>query len=538
MSRALAVAVVGAALVAAGATAATPTPKRGGTLTIAVAPFQMPNCLNLFGPCGLTTISPAITQVLEGAFEVGPDHAFRPNLVSRVEIGRRPFTLTYHIRPEARWSDGVPVTADDFRFTRQVFTTTRLTGPGTDRREEYAKIRSFRVLGPKRFSLDLREPVARWQALLFEVVLPAHALAGEEIASVWRTRIENPRTRRPIGSGPFLIERLEPGRELVLVRNPRYWRRPAHLDRIVLRTFAPDTELGLAPAARSREIDMLSCCFGAADVRPVSGWRVLVYASVFREHLAFRFGPGGSVALRSPLVRRAIAYGVDRGDIARRIGAGVGSRVRPLESSVFLAGEPAYRPTWDGYRYSPERARRLLEQAGCRRGSDGIYACSGERLSLRFAAPAGEPPRRRALELARLHLGRVGIEVQPFYAPAPALFNVILPRGEFDVALFAWGSRSGGAPMPGIRCGDEQNWTGYCSRLVQRDLVQADRIVDLRQRARVLNSADAKLARDVPLLPLYQQARPIAFRARVRGVVAGGTFEQIFERSEDWWLAP
>jgi peptide/nickel transport system substrate-binding protein len=536
VARALAAALLAAALAAGGAGAATPAPKRGGTLVVAVAPFQMPNCLSLFGPCGLTTISPAITQVLEGAFEVGPDHAFRPNLVSRVEIGRNPFTLTYHIRPEARWSDGVPVTAHDFRFTQQVFTKTALTGPGTDRRQEYAKIRRFRVLGPKRFRLDLREPVARWQALFFEVVLPAHVLTGEDVTSVWRTRIENPRTRRPIGSGPFLTDRLEPGRELVLVRNPRYWRRTAHLDRIALRSFAPDRELGLAPAARSGEIGMLSCCFGAADVRRVSGWRVLVYASVFREHLAFRVGPGGHTALGSPLVRRAVAYGVDRGDIARRIGAGVGSRVRPLESSFFIAGEPGYGQTWSGYRYDPARARRLLEQAGCRRGSDGIYACSGERLSLRFTAPAGEPPRRRALELARLHLERVGIEVQPVYfAGSIAPF---LGRGDFDVALFAWGSRSGGAPMPDIRCGDEQNWTGYCNRLVQRDLVQADRIVDLRQRTRVLNAADAKLANEVPILPLYQQARPIAYRARVRGVVAGGTFEQIFERSEDWWLAP
>ena len=58
--------------------------------------------------------------VLQPAFDVSPQYTYRPRLVSDVDFTKKPpFTLTYHIRPAARWSDGVPVTARDFVFTHQ-----------------------------------------------------------------------------------------------------------------------------------------------------------------------------------------------------------------------------------------------------------------------------------------------------------------------------------------------------------------------------------------------------------------------------------
>ena len=80
----------------------------------------------------------------------------------------------------------------------------------------------------------LRSRLAEWR-LLFDHVLPRHALAGKDLRKVWRNGIDNPKTGKPIGSGPFLV-RWEQGRQLTLVRNPRYWGpHVAYLDRIVLR---------------------------------------------------------------------------------------------------------------------------------------------------------------------------------------------------------------------------------------------------------------------------------------------------------------
>src|SRR5688572_165826 len=91
------------------------TPKRGGTLVLgapATPLFQEPACLNPLGAACAGLALNVWPKVLESPFDVGPDLAWRPRLVSGVTIAKQPrLTLTYHIRSRAIWSDGVPVTA-------------------------------------------------------------------------------------------------------------------------------------------------------------------------------------------------------------------------------------------------------------------------------------------------------------------------------------------------------------------------------------------------------------------------------------------
>src|SRR5512134_3432767 len=145
--------LVGAALAAPAATAPVQGPKRGGTIVVGYPSIAEPPCLN---PLTCTsTVEPALTQVLEGAFELGPDLVLRPNLVSEVTPGRNPLSLTYHIRPEARWSDGVPVTARDFRFTHDAFAAHWPDSEGL-----YNHVLRTQVLDAKTFRVVLREPFA------------------------------------------------------------------------------------------------------------------------------------------------------------------------------------------------------------------------------------------------------------------------------------------------------------------------------------------------------------------------------------------
>jgi len=513
------------------------TPKRGGTLVVGRPSFAEPACLNPF-TC-TNSGDPALTQVLEGAFEVGPDLVPRPDLVSDVTTGRNPPSLTYHIRPEARWSDGVPVTARDFQFTQEAFAAHE------DPDGFYANVRSIRVLNAKTFRVELGQPLAAWR-YLYSLVLPRHALAGQDITKVWSDRVDNPKTGQPIGNGPFLLSRLERGKQITLVRNPRYWGpHVAYLDRLVQRFMTEDPHDPLRPV-REQEVDFGFTLGGfapvsadeARDIRKLPGWRVAAWPSAGMEHFTLRVGPGGHPALRLKLVRQALAYGIDRVAIAREIQQDVPASIRkPLDSTVFLPQEPFYQPNWSRYRYDVARSRRLLEQAGCRRGSGGIYECAGERLRLRFVTSAGNSVRERIVTLAAAHLRNVGVEVVPAYAPLNVFLDQILPNGDFDVALFNWGGVYGGVVVwPDVLCGNEQNFAGYCSRLVTRDAGQ-NLIGSLAVRARVLNHLDTKLAKAAPVLPLVQPAIRAFFRSNLHGVSFGGSNFEVQEASEDWWLA-
>jgi peptide/nickel transport system substrate-binding protein len=509
------------------------TPRVGGT--VAFGNLAEPPCLNpLLAECThLAEATRFITEmILQPAFDVGPEYTYRPRLVSRVERTKKPpFTLTFHIRRAAHWSDGVAVTARDFIFTHRA----RVAGNAglAEFDPDLRRIRRVTRVDAKTVRVVLRSRFSGWRTL-FGNVLPAHALQGEDLTKIWTDRIDNPKTGRPIGSGPFLLASWERGRQLTLVRNPRYWgAHRAYLDRIVIR-FGVESE-NPVDWFRNRELDVAYGLFPGVvpALRREPGVKVLAEPSAGYQSFAFRIGPGGHPALRQKLIRRALAYAIDRAALVREVPGEINPNLRPLESLLFLVQSPYYRPHWSSYRYRPALARRLLEQAGCRRGADTIYSCAGEPLSLRFVTSTGNPNRARLLTLVQAQLRRSGVEVVPSFAPSGTFLDTILPSGDFDVALFGFFNAPNPTGNAIFGCGGLGNYTGYCQRLVTRDLDQADRILDARRQARVMNRADAQMARDMPVLPLFQIPLATAVRDTVRN------FAQALNpltSSENWWL--
>lgn len=527
----VAVVVAGVATVAPASGVPEQTPKRGGTVVL--GPFADLPCLNpLVVECGLPGF---LEKVVEPAFVFAPDSTFRPQLVSNATFTRtQPFTLTYHIRPEARWSDRVPVTARDFVFTHNAI----VEHLAPEDQGMHGLVRSVREVGTKTVRVVLRSRSARWREL-FPRVLPEHALRGQDLDKIWIDEIENPRTGAPIGSGPFLLASFERGRGMTFVRNPNYWGpHTAYLGRIVFRSSGA---VGLpAPAAvlealRQGDVDFAETRDPAilAELRRIPGVKVLTSPLNALDHLTLRRGPGGHPALKIKGVRRALAYGIDRVAIARTVLGEFDRRYPVSESAVLLRTHRSYRPNWDLYRYRPALSRRLLEQAGCRLGADDIYVCAGERMSLQFWTIVTGTFRVRTLEVIQRQLRQIGIEVKLNFAAPSAVFTQILPSGAFDAVEFAFFANEAiGADVYG--CGGAFNYTGYCQRLVTRDLDQSDRILDAGQRARVLNRADAQMAKDVPVIPLFQTPNVIAYRATIRNVVSAAS--HALWNAENWWL--
>ena len=536
LAAALAVSLL--AVSGAGGAATHQTPKRGGTLDILAG--AEPACLSvIISPCK-DAFAPFVNGVIEGAFKQASDLSWRERLVSKVDYTTKPpFTLTYHIRPDARWSDGVPVSARDFVFTYE----TRLRYPEFPEDDPYrTQIQSVRRLDGKTVRVTLRSRYAFWRAL-FRHVLPEHALRGEELEKVWLDRIDNPKTGRAIGNGPFLVGDWDRGKQLELVRNPRYsGKQKAYLARIVFRWSVDPAQIaalfrdGSADVAQYQYVPPI-----VSALRSVPGVKLRFEPdSPGWEHLDFRLGPGGHPALRgstpnSKLVRRAIAYGIDRVAMAREYISEAGARVRPLDSAILRSGSRGYRPNWSGYRHRPAEAHRLLQQAGCRRGSDRIYSCAGERLTLRFVGRGG---RLQPLERLQAQLRTVGIDVRPTVAFGLG-HDQILMAGAFDATLFAWFGQGSEGPESGKNlygCGGDQNYMGYCQRLVTANLDQANRILDADRRAIVLNRADRQLALDVPTIPLYEIWSMTAYRPDVKNFANGSSFHDPTWNAENWWL--
>jgi peptide/nickel transport system substrate-binding protein len=536
--------LVPAAAASAGPVAeAAQAPRTGGTVVVGLVPE--PPSLNMWVPPG--GFSPATAEVVQPTMDSGLrfDHRVRPRPLllegqPRI-VHRNPFTIRFSYRQAARWNDGTPVTGHDFVFAWR-------TNPEMS---HWTHIRRVQVSGrgAKTVTVTFRRPVANWRAAAGWFVLPRHALAGETFAEVWRSDLNNPKTGRPISNGPFQFESWERGRQLVLVRNRNYWGRRAHLDRIVYRVFADGG--ALVRAFRAGEVDLI---FGGpnlplADVVGDRRFRVQSGPAYSWEHLEFQQGPQGHPALRQGYVRRALAGGINRSQVARSAYGSIAPRLPALQNAIYKPFEPQYRPNWSIHRFDQQRAIDLLRRNGCtggpaRPGAGGIYRCPGVgELSFRFTTTVGNPARELAFRIMRTQLRSVGIELQSNLIPPAQLTGGVLQGGDWDIVMFTFV----GSPLAAVNskqvhgCGGTSNFARYCNRAVTRLLEQVETTIDDDRRAALLNRADALMAQDVPLLPLFSLPGFVVHQPRLRGVVR--TPVQAMGGSQggnpaDWWLAP
>jgi len=445
------------------------------------------------------------------------------------------FSVTYRIRQEARWSDGVPITARDFVFTWQLLARSKFAIPA-DTRALYDKIARAKILSPKRVRFVFRQPLPGWNGL-FDPVLPQHALAGEDFDEVWRDRIDNPKTGRPLASGPFIFESWSRGSRLTLTRNRNYWQRKAYLDRLDFRFILPDFGAQIR-AVRAGEVDLIQGIGNVPpeDLRSSPGTRVLSGSTIWFEHIDFQLGSKGNPALKKPFVRQAIAYGIDRKSLGKALYTTLAPRVETDESAIYLPFQPAYRPHWQRWSFSPTSAVRLLKGHRCRRGGDGIFSCQGQRLSFRFVSTLGSPLRERTFEFIQPQLRRIGIDLANAFGPRQLVLNTVLPSGDWDLALFSWGYGGDPAQLVDVwGCKGAYNRTGYCNTKVTALFRSA--AAELRTSARppLLNRADALMARDLPTFPLFARPGYVIYRSRIRDVVWNPI--DLLWNAQDWWIA-
>ena len=247
-------------------------------------------------------------------------------------------------------------------------------------------------------------------------------------------------------------------------------------------------------------------------------------------------GPNGHPALRNKLVRRALAYGIDRA-VHRPTDAAATSipRLAALDSVVSPGAEPLLRAELERVSPPAGAARRLLERAGCRRGADGIFACDGNRLSLRFVTTAGRTATSAGGQAGAGSASGSWGRGRPGFAPAGPFFTQILPQGLFDVALFSWFSEPGDLAGRASSAARSAELDRLLPATRDRPPRPGRRTLDEGARARVLNRADRGLASDVPIIPLYQSIFTAAYDTSVRDFVFLPW--NWFWNAENWWLA-
>ncbi len=441
------------------------------------------------------------------------------------------FCVLYHIHPDATWSDGTPITAEDFAFT---YETTINPVLDITSRDGYDKMTGYEVVDDKTFLAIFGEVYAPWRTLFSSPgVMPKHVLENQPFNAVWDELIT-------VASGPFVMDEWVPDERITLSRNPNYWASEDRLSgsplgdvQTINIVFLEDSQTQVQ-ALRGQEIDMFYPQPQVALVEEVDGIDGVEWEAGLGpiwEQVSFNLS---DPLLAEKYIRQAMVMGIDREAIVDVVVRPLAPNAEMLNNTVWMVGTQFYEDHMTQYPYDPAAAEALLVENGCAKGADGIYECGGERLSFNWATTAGNEGRELQFELAQANLAQIGIEVNAAFGPASEVFADEFFYGDASVwQLFNFGWV--GAPDPvggntvyycegGAPSGfGDLNVTRYCNEEVDGLIKQTDTIVDPVERAVIYNQADALYLEDVPALPLYQKPTFFAWSSDIEGPADNAT---------------
>jgi peptide/nickel transport system substrate-binding protein len=507
--------------------------REGGTVTFAASSEPTGFNPNTSIDNGSATQN-VVENMYPSVFRTQPDLSVRldRDLMESAELtDERPQTVTYRIRPAATWSDGVPISAEDFAYLwRQ--------SKGSDKRIDVATTTGYQdirsVTGSKdgkTVTVVFAHPFAEWRSLFFDL-LPSHYVTKQP--GGWNTGLNRHPQQIPSG-GPFRIVRYDKGQSLTLERNPRYWGPRAHLDRIVFR-FLLDPA-AQADALGNGEVDVI-------DPRPqldlvqmvqhLPGVRSQLRFGLSFEHLTFNLG---NPILQDVAVRQAIALAIDRQQLLERTVGQFSSGAQVLGNRIWLPGQPAYQDHSSGYgRGDIAAGERLLQQAGWIRGANGVRAKGGQELRLRFSTMSEDPIRVQLGFLLQDQLRKAGIALEIRNPTVQELFGDRLPNGNFDLVAFAWiGTAFAVSANRDIyTTGGGSNYGRFTDPAVDDLFQRATAELDPARSAALANQIDRRLWEGLPSIPLFQRPTFIAWRATLRNVADNHTVEGPLWNAETW----
>ena len=436
-----------------------------------------------------------------------------PDLAERWTVGDDGREYLVELRPNLRWHDGEPLTAEDVAFTIRL-----VQAPDHQGSQDLAELWhgvEVEVVDPGTVRFRLPSPLASFAEHLTLGLLPRHVLDGVAASALPLHGFN----RAPIGSGPYRVVSLDPD-QIALERYSDYHGVPPRLARIELRTFA-ERDAAVEALVTGR-VDGLGSLRAEEVQRLESSPRVAVYSFPERAKVALLTMNVQAPILDQQPVRQAIARAIDRDRLIQDALTGQGEPTFgpiPVQSWAF-AGPSVAAP------YDPHAASALLDEAGWALVETGAgpRVREGTPLSLSLLAP--DTPDRVALadQIAR-QLAEVGIELRVRIVPPDELVDNYLQSRDFELALVGqWTMGSDPDLYPqwhSSQIGRQGgNYTGFRSLDVDRWLEQGRQETDREARRNAYLHFQARWAEEQPSVVLFHPLYSFAVARDVRGVTA------------------
>jgi peptide/nickel transport system substrate-binding protein len=398
---------------------------------------------------------------------------------------------TFHTQPNAKWSDGKPLTAADAAWTYSTILKFQ-NGPTANSAGYVAHMKSATAPNSTTVVLTYNRPVANVLSQVQQApILPEHVWAkyatgnGKAI-----TRFSN---NAPIVSGgPFILEKYTPKQIALFKRNPNFYGPKPHIDGFGLQFFG--TTDAMITALKSHQLD------GAEFVPPTSvatlkaaHFIVPTVPSYTFDDFIINSNPQQQAShkeLLNPLLRQAFDAAIDRQAIVKTSLLGYGepgsSIIGPATGHWY---DPAIKPT----PFSLAKANQLLDQAGYKMGPNGVRIADGHPMSYTVIIPTDIANNygQRSFQIIQPAFQKIGVKLTEKTLDDSAAYDAILANHykNFEISMWDWG------PLPDpdfmlsvLTCGSWNVWndTGYCNKTYDSLYQQQSAAMNVAKRQQIV----------------------------------------------------
>lgn len=432
----------------------------------------------VYGSNDYTRINPAMDEhgeinilIFDGLTAHNGENQVVPALAKSWDYDADTYTYTFHLEENVKWQDGEPFTAEDVKFTIEAIMDPE---NGSENAPNYEDVEEIDVVDAHTVSFQLSAPNAAFLDYMTMAILPEHLLAGEDMQ-------ESDFFRHPIGTGAYKIESWDVGQAITLVKNEDYFKEAPNIDRIVFKIVPDDN--AKAVQMQSGELDLVQLT--PKDAKNFEGKEgITCYEMKTSDYRGIMYNFNNDYWQKNKDIIPAINYAIDRQAIVDAVLLGEGiTAYGPLQRNQYDD------PDVEHYDYDPQKAKEVLEAAGCMMGEDGYYYRDGEKIGFVLSVGAGDQARLDIAQAAAQQLKEAGID-------CTVEVPVEVDWGGQMAYLIGWGSPfdADDHTYKVFGTGKGANYSSYSDPLVDQYLTEARESDDPAVRAEAYDKFQEELA--------------------------------------------
>jgi peptide/nickel transport system substrate-binding protein len=455
-------------------------------------------------------------------------------------------TITYKLRSDVKWSDGTPLTADDYVFTWEMAMNDK--NLVTSRAPWDTYVDKVEATDPTTLVVTFKEPYAPYLATIFVNSYGTNALPKHILQPVFDKdgTIDNAEWNRAptVGVGPFVFKEWETGSHITFEANPNNpFPSAPKVNQIFVRIVPDDAAQVAAIKAGDADIGTFISYADVPDLQSLGTVDVPVVQSGYKEswfiNLSAEGDTAGHPALQDKNVRRAIVMAVDRNKITQELLNGL---TKP--ALTFWDGTAFADTSITPIPFDPEGAKKLLDDAGWKVGADGIREKDGVKLKLRYLTTTREV-RQNTQAIVQQQWKDIGVDSELAAHPSDIFFNGFaqdgpVARGQYDIAEWS-DAPSFPDPdtakwlcdeVPSDATPDGGNWQFLCDEELNALFLEQAGTVDLAKRIEVFKKIQKRMADEVYWVSIWDDPDLWTVSKKLQNANLSGATP--FSNSQNW----